>query len=129
MLSKMSITKNVLLTSSHSKKRERFGWFLTSKTDFESQISAPPHKNQFTKFMISYDYSWFLAKNFCNFVFFPWKLQNLYFHTWGRSLVWSAAIPQWIVRLSQQTCDPAGHMIQISWHPLSLYLIGHLNSI
>ena len=30
--------------------------------------------------MISFDYSWFLAKNISNFVSLPWKLHNRYCH-------------------------------------------------
>ena len=30
---------------------------------------------------ISFDYSWFLAKNLSNFVSLPWKLHNWYCHT------------------------------------------------
>ena len=31
---------------------------------------------------ITFDYSWFLAKNLSNFVSLPWKLHNRYCHTW-----------------------------------------------
>ena len=37
---------------------------------------TPPHYTNLQNSMISFDYSWFLAKNFSNFVSLPWKLQK-----------------------------------------------------
>ena len=77
----MSITKNVLLNwySSMKKKWERFGWFLTLKIDFESQIfgtfwqlAINPKFNNFLWVC------WFFCKNLSNFVPPTWKLHNPY---------------------------------------------------
>ena len=81
----MSITKNVLLNSYSSMKRkmERFQWFLTWKTDFESQILAlfdnsPLH--QFAKLNNFLLVCWFLVINLSNLVSLPWNLDNPYYH-------------------------------------------------
>ena len=47
----------------------RFWHFLT-----------PPHYTNLQNSMISFDFSWFLAKNLSNFVSLPWKLHNRYCH-------------------------------------------------
>ena len=44
-------------------------------------LLTPPHYTNLQNSMISFDYSWFLAKNLSNFVFLPWKLHNRYCHT------------------------------------------------
>ena len=64
--------------------RERFGWFLTEKIDFESQVlalfdSLPLIQN--SKFNNFLWVCWFLGKNLSNFVPPVWKLHNPYCHT------------------------------------------------
>ena len=84
----MSITKNLLLSSYSSMKNEIF----------EIQTSGlltPPHYTNLQNSMISFDYSWFLAKNLSNFVSLSWKLHNRYCHnlhlykycTWAATLI------------------------------------------
>ena len=65
------------------KEWETFGWFLTYKIDFESQIlvlfdSSP--LTQFLKFNNFLWVCWFLGKNLSNFVPPNWKLYNPYYH-------------------------------------------------
>ena len=38
------------------------------------------HYSNFHNLVISFDFSWFLAKNLSNFVSLPWKLHNRYCH-------------------------------------------------
>ena len=52
---------------------------LTLKVKFWYFLTAP-HYSNFQNFLISFEYSWFLAKNLSNFVSLPWKLQNRYCH-------------------------------------------------
>ena len=59
---KLMLSKNVNNKKSapkfvffNEKKSERFGWFLT-----------PPHYTNLQNSMISFDYSWFFAKNLSN---------------------------------------------------------------
>ena len=65
------------------KKWERFGWFLTQKIDFESQILAPfdssplIQNSEFNNFLWV---CWFLGKHLSNFVSHVWKLHNPYCH-------------------------------------------------
>ena len=80
ILSKMSITKNVLLNwySSTKKKWEKFEWFYESKilALFDSYFVNPNSKfNNFPWVC------WFLGKNLSNFVSPVWKLHNPYCHT------------------------------------------------
>ena len=42
---------------------------------------TPPHYTNSQNSMISFDYSWFVAKNSSNFVSLPWKLHNRYCHS------------------------------------------------
>ena len=42
---------------------------------------TPPHYTNLQNSMISFDYTWFLAKNLSNFVSFPLKLHNRYCHS------------------------------------------------
>ena len=80
--------KNVLLNlySSIRKKNQKDSVdFLCRKIDFDSQILAlfetsPLYTNSQNS-MISFAYSWFLAKNLCNFVSLSWKIHNRYCHT------------------------------------------------
>ena len=44
------------------------------------QILTPPYYTNLQNSMISFDYSWFLAKNISNFVSLPCKLHNRYCH-------------------------------------------------
>ena len=44
--------------------------------------------------MISFDYSWFLAKNFSNFAYLPWKLTNRYCHKVGQFMKNPSALYQ-----------------------------------
>ena len=46
-------------------RKSNFGTFLTA-----------PHYSNFQNLVISYEYSWFLAKNLSNFASIPWKLHN-----------------------------------------------------
>ena len=81
----MSFMKVVLHISysSMQKKMEWFGWFLTKKIDFESQIlalfdSSPQIQN--SKFNHFPWVCWFLGKNLSKFVPPVWKLHNPYCH-------------------------------------------------
>ena len=71
-----------MLSKSFNKKRFRkILMIFDLKIDFESQISAlfsPPHYTNSQNSMISFDCSWFLAKNLSSFVSLPWKLHNRY---------------------------------------------------
>ena len=83
----MSITKNVLLNwySLMKKNWERFGWFLTKKIGFESQIFALFDSSPFiqnSKFNTFLWVCWFLCKNIFLVLYPPaWKLRNLYWHS------------------------------------------------
>ena len=68
---KMSITK---------KCAPQFVFFNEKKIDFESQIFALFDTNSHNS-MISFDYSWFLAKNLSNFGSLLWNLHNRHCHT------------------------------------------------
>ena len=48
---------------------------LTLKVKFWYFLTAP-HYSNFQILVISFEYSWFLAKNLSNFVSLPWKLHN-----------------------------------------------------
>ena len=51
--------------------------------DIENWLQSfltPPHYINLQNSMISFDYSWFLAKNLSNFVSLPWKFHNRYCH-------------------------------------------------
>ena len=48
---------------------------LTLKVKFWYFLTAP-HYSNFQNLVISFEYSWFLAKNLSNFVSLPWKLHN-----------------------------------------------------
>ena len=52
---------------------------LTLKVKFWYFLTAP-HYSNFQNLVISFKYSWFLAKNLSNFVSLPWKLHNRYCH-------------------------------------------------
>ena len=45
---------------------------------------TPSHYTNSQNSMISFDYSWFLAKNLSNFVSLPWKFHNWYCHNLNR---------------------------------------------
>ena len=84
---KMSITKNVLLNwySPMKKKIEKDSddcWHrkLTLKVKLWYFLTAP-HYSNFQNLVISFEYSWFLAKNLSNFVSLPWKLHNRECHS------------------------------------------------
>ena len=83
---KMSITTNVLLNwYSSMKKNQKHSddfWHrkLTLKVKFWYFLTAP-HYSNFQNLVISFEYSWFLAKNLSNFVSLPWKLHNRECHT------------------------------------------------
>ena len=53
---------------------------LTLKVKFWYCLTAPHYTNSQNS-MITFDYSWFLAKNLSNFVSLPWKLHNRYCHS------------------------------------------------
>ena len=53
---------------------------LTLKVKFWYFLTAP-HYSNFQNFVISFEYSWFLAKNLSNFVSLHWKLHNRECHT------------------------------------------------
>ena len=55
---------------------------LTLKVKFWHFLT-PCHYSNSQNSIISFVYSWFLAKNLSNFVSFPWKLHNRYCHTLG----------------------------------------------
>ena len=54
---------------------------LTLKVKFWYFLTAP-HYSNFQNLVISFEYSWFLAKNLTNFVSLHWKLHNRYCNTW-----------------------------------------------
>ena len=58
---------------------------LTLKVKFWHFLT-PPHYTNLQNSMISFDCSWFLAKNLSNYVSFPWKLHNRYCHNWLMNL-------------------------------------------
>ena len=84
MYQKKSVTKNVLLNSySSMKKYQKHSddfWHrkLTLKVRFWHFLTLPHYTNSQNS-MISFDYSWFLAKHLSNFVSLPWKLDNRYY--------------------------------------------------
>ena len=85
MLSKMSITKKVRLTWYSMEKNENDSddfWHrkLTLKVKFWYFLTAP-HYSNFQNLVISFEYSWFLAKNLSNFVSLSWKLHNRECHS------------------------------------------------
>ena len=53
---------------------------LTLKVKFWHFLISP-HKVNSLNSIISFDYSWLLAKNLSNFVSLPWKLYNRYCHS------------------------------------------------
>ena len=53
---------------------------LTLKLKIWYFLTAP-HYSNFQNMVISFEYSWFLAKNLSNFVSLPWKLHDWYCHT------------------------------------------------
>ena len=77
----MILSKNVLLNlySSIKTKQKDLDDFwhrkLTLKVKFWYFLTAP-HYSNFQNLVISFEYSWFLAKNLSNFVSLPWKLHN-----------------------------------------------------
>ena len=107
----MSITKNVLLNSYSSMKKNQKDsddfWHrkLTLKVKFWHFLTARHYSNS-PNFVISSDYSWFLAKNLYNFVSLPWKLHNRYCHsnytfilTWSQHYAYSTRIN--VLQISQ----------------------------
>ena len=48
--------------------------------DFGRPEGAAGQRQRAALLLISFDYSWFLAKNLSNFVSLPWKLHNRYCH-------------------------------------------------
>jgi hypothetical protein len=78
---KKCVLKFLLFYEKKSKKSDDF-WRrkLTFKVKFRHFLT-PPHYTNLQNSMISFDYSWFLAKNLSNFISLPWKLHNLYCHT------------------------------------------------
>ena len=59
---------------------------LTLKVKFWYFLTAP-HYSNFQNLVISFEYSWFLAKNLSNFVSLPWKLHNRECHNMQRGTV------------------------------------------
>ena len=53
---------------------------LTLKVKFWYFLTAP-HYSNFQNLVISFEYSWFLAKNLSNFLSLPWKLHNRECHS------------------------------------------------
>ena len=53
---------------------------MTLKVKFWYFLIAP-HYSNFQNLVISFEYSWFLDKNFSNFVSFPWKLHHQKCHS------------------------------------------------
>ena len=94
------LTKNVLLNSySSMKKNEKDSydfWHrkLTLKVKFWHFLTARHHFNS-PNLVISFDYSWFLAKNLSSFVSLLWKLHNRYCHNCRSlltaSLLWTSS--------------------------------------
>ena len=82
----MSIAKNMLLSSNSSNEKtnqkdsdDLWRRKLTLKVKFRHFLT-PPHYTNLQNSMISFDYSWFLAKKHSNFVTLPWKIHNRYCH-------------------------------------------------
>ena len=66
---------------------------LTLKVKFWYFLTAP-HYSNFQNLVISFEYSWFLAKNLSNFVSLPWKLHNrechnVYFPMVYHTFIWN----------------------------------------
>ena len=82
---KMSITKNVLIHS-HSSMKKKFrqirmifdiaNWLWKSNIGTFWKLATTP----IVYLVISFDYSWFLAKKLSNFVSLPLNLHNRYCH-------------------------------------------------
>ena len=64
---------------------------LTLKVKFWYCLKAP-HYSNFQNLVISFEYSWFLAKNLSNFVSLPWKLHNRECH----NCTWTCLMYNWI---------------------------------
>ena len=63
----------------------------------DAQFLTPRHYSNSQNLVISFEYSWFLAKNLSNFVPLPWKLHNQYCHTaWWQYMVTAWQLPQWL---------------------------------
>ena len=73
---------------------------LTLKIKFWYFLTAP-HYSNFKNLVISFEYSWFLAKNLSNFVSLSWKLHNRKCHSYHISLHLVCAF----CTLSQKTRD------------------------
>ena len=67
---------------------------LTLRVRFWHFLTACHYSNS-PNLVISFDYSWFLAKNLSNFVSLPWKLLNRYCHNWRTSANWSHGSLKW----------------------------------
>ena len=85
----LSVTKNMFLNSYSSTKKNQkdsddfLSQNLTLKVKFWPFLT-PPHYTNSQNSMISFEYSWFLAKNISNFVSLPWNLHNRYCHNWKK---------------------------------------------
>ena len=95
---------------------------LTLKVKFRYFLTAP-HYSNFQNLEISFEYSWFLAKNLSNFVSLPWKLHNRECHT-------AETLPVSIrgILFSNQTiyntiCWFAGSMGQMTCQPNIFFFI------
>ena len=53
---------------------------------WKSDFLTPPHHTNSWNSMISFDYSWSLAKNLSNFISLLWKLHNRYCRTFNITL-------------------------------------------
>ena len=96
---------------------------LTFKVKFWHFLTAR-HYSDSPNLVISFDYSWFLAKNLSNLVSFPWKLYNRHCH--------SLHVPFQILHLGFETfgCNLGStHHAIIKWNFANLTTFSSLNQI
>ena len=72
---------------------------LTLKVKFWYFLTAL-HYSNFQNLVISFEYSWFLAKNLSNFVSLPWKLHNRYCHNLHTYVQTIVSVNQWFFRIT-----------------------------
>ena len=79
---------NILHWKKNQKDSDDF-WHrkLTLKVKFWYFLTAS-HYSNFQNLVISFEYSWFLAKNLSNFVSLPWKLHNRECHSLQSADLW-----------------------------------------
>ena len=91
---------------------------LTLKVKFWYFLTAP-HYSNFQNLVISFEYSWFLAKNLPNFVSLPWNLHNRECHSLhcARRLLW---INTTLATLTREPCDEQCryHFDRSSWEQI-----------